>query len=57
MPPPSRLAIATSSVTRMLKEETSYHKEFEQQESRIKRLEEDKDGDQNAEYELRQEVR
>ncbi|KAF2753748.1 putative tubulin-specific chaperone Rbl2 [Pseudovirgaria hyperparasitica] len=39
MPPPSKLAIATSSVNRLVKEELSYHKELEQQESSIKKLE------------------
>lgn len=50
---PSKLAIATSSVTRLVKEEASYHKEVEQQEARIAKLEQN-NGD---EYELKQEVR
>jgi hypothetical protein len=55
MAPPSKLAIATSSLRRLVKEEASYHKELEQQEARIKKLEADM-SDQNAEYQLRQEV-
>ncbi|GAB7341173.1 hypothetical protein MBLNU457_7468t1 [Dothideomycetes sp. NU457] len=50
---PSKLAIATSSVTRLVKEEASYHKEVEQQEARIAKLEQN-NGD---EYELKQEKR
>jgi len=55
MPPPSRLTIATSSVTRLVKEEASYHKELVQQEQRLDRLQTDT-ADENAEYKLRQEV-
>ncbi|KAF2195677.1 tubulin binding cofactor A [Zopfia rhizophila CBS 207.26] len=54
MAPPSKLAVATSSVLRLVKEEASYHKELEQQEVRIKRLE-GSTGDDNAEYQLKQE--
>jgi plastocyanin len=56
MPPPSKVAIATGSVLRLVKEEASYHKETVQQEERIKKLEESA-GDENKEYTLRQEVR
>ncbi len=56
MAPPSKLAIATGVVLRLVKEEASYHKEIEQQEARIKRTEANM-GDENAEYTLRQEVR
>lgn len=55
MPPPSKVAIATGSVLRLVKEEASYHKEIVQQEERIKKLE-DSVGDSNKEYTLRQEV-
>lgn len=55
MPPPSKVAIATGSVLRLVKEEASYHKEIVQQEERIKKLEES-DGDSNKEYTLKQEV-
>lgn len=55
MPPPSKLAVATSSLVRLVKEEASYHKEMEQQQARIKKLEAGSDED-NAEYILRQEV-
>lgn len=55
MAPPSKIAIATGSVLRLVKEEASYHKEITQQEGRIKKLEES-DGDENKEYTLRQEV-
>jgi hypothetical protein len=55
MAPPSKLAIATSAVQRLVKEEASYHKELEQQKSRIQKLESDK-GDEDSEYQLKQEV-
>ncbi|KAM5381044.1 hypothetical protein ACJZ2D_003159 [Fusarium nematophilum] len=59
MPPPSHLAIATSSVNRLLKEEASYHKELEQQEAEVKALQEkiDKgegDDDGNGNFILKQ---
>ncbi|KFA70444.1 hypothetical protein S40285_00616 [Stachybotrys chlorohalonatus IBT 40285] len=61
MPPPSHLAIATSSVRRLLKEEASYRQELVDQQRQIKALEEktkngqagdDEDG--NAEFMLKQ---
>lgn len=55
MAPPSKLAVATSSVLRLVKEEASYHKELEQQEARIKKLESSMEDD-NAEYQLKQEA-
>lgn len=55
MPPPSKLAVATSSLVRLVKEEASYYKEMEQQEARIRKLEAGSD-DENAEYLLKQEV-
>ena len=55
MPPPSKLAVATSSLGRLVKEEASYYKEMEQQETRIKKLEAGSD-EENAEYMLKQEV-
>jgi tubulin-specific chaperone A len=55
MAPPSKLAIATGSVLRLVKEEASYHKEISQQVERIKKLE-DSTGDENKEYTLKQEV-
>lgn len=55
MPAPSKLAIATGSVTRLLKEEASYHKELEQQEERIKKAELDTEGE-NADFQMKQEV-
>ncbi|KAK2593928.1 tubulin folding cofactor A [Conoideocrella luteorostrata] len=59
MPPPSQLAIATSSVSRLLKEEGSYHKELADQEVQVAKLEESiKNGgdneDGNAEFMLKQ---
>ncbi|CAA9957101.1 tubulin-specific chaperone rbl2 [Pyrenophora teres f. maculata] len=54
MAPPSKLKIATGVVTRLVKEEKSYHKEIEQQEARIKKAE-TSEGDENAEYTLKQE--
>ncbi|KAH0536470.1 hypothetical protein FGG08_006651 [Glutinoglossum americanum] len=58
MGPPSPLAIATSSVLRLVKEESSYHKELLQQEARIQKLEQqDKSVEEdNVEYMLNQEV-
>jgi hypothetical protein len=55
MAPPSQLAIATSSLQRLVKEEASYHKELEQQQASISKLESG-GGDENAEYQLKQEV-
>lgn len=55
MAPPSKLAIATGSVNRLVKEEASYHKELVQQEERITKLQAS-EGDENKEYTLRQEV-
>jgi tubulin-specific chaperone A len=55
MAPPSKLAIATGVVQRLVKEEASYHKEIEQQEARIKKAKANPD-EENAEYTLRQEV-
>lgn len=57
MPAPSKLSIATSSVQRLVKEEASYHKEIQQQQERIRKLEQGDSNDENAEYTLRQEVR
>ncbi|KAH4895344.1 tubulin-specific chaperone A [Parastagonospora nodorum] len=54
MAPPSKIAIATGSVLRLVKEEASYHKEIAQQEERITKLEASA-GDENKEYTLRQE--
>ncbi|KAF2818360.1 tubulin binding cofactor A [Ophiobolus disseminans] len=54
MPPPSKVAVATGSVLRLVKDEASYHKEIVQQEQRIKKLDES-EGDENKEYTLRQE--
>lgn len=55
--PPSQLAIATSVVNRLVKEEKSYHKEHEQQQARITKMEQSNSTEENAEYELRQEVK
>lgn len=49
MPPPSHLAIATSSVKRLLKEEASYYKELAQQEAQIKALKEKIESGQGSE--------
>lgn len=61
MPAPSALAIATSSVQRLVKEESYYHKELASQQVRVDKLEADvkeqkADLDENAEYMLKQEV-
>lgn len=62
MPPPSPLAIATSAVQRLVKEEAMYHKELSHQQARVTKLEQDianksPNLDENAEYILKQEVR
>lgn len=56
MPAPSQLAIATSVLNRLVKEEASYRKEYESQQGRISKLETSTSSDENAEYTLRQEV-
>jgi tubulin-specific chaperone A len=56
MAPPSPLAIATSSVQRLVKEEASYHKELKNQEARLEKLVNSTEADENAEYQLKQEV-
>lgn len=61
MPAPSPLSIATSSVQRLVKEETYYHKELASQQVRVDKLEgqikeNSADLDENAEYTLKQEV-
>ncbi|RMZ78095.1 hypothetical protein DV737_g4020, partial [Chaetothyriales sp. CBS 132003] len=56
MAPPSQVAIATSALQRLVKEEASYYKELDQQEARIVKLEKGESEDQeNLEYQLRQE--
>ena len=56
MAPPSQIEIATSSVLRLVKEESSYRKELQGQLSRIEKLERD-GGDENFDFQLKQEVR
>ncbi|OKL61417.1 hypothetical protein UA08_03681 [Talaromyces atroroseus] len=58
MPPASPLAIATSSVQRLVKEEASYHRELEQQTKRLQKLESETpadDNEGNREFLLKQE--
>lgn len=60
MPAPSPLSIATSSITRLLKEESSYRTELTTQQKRLEKSEtEDSAGDVedegNREFRLRQE--
>ncbi|KAF3093067.1 hypothetical protein TWF569_005906 [Orbilia oligospora] len=50
MPPPSPLKIKTSSVTRLIKEEQSYHKELASQKARLQRMEDNNED----EYEIKQ---
>lgn len=62
MAPPSQLSIAASSVSRLLKEEASYHKELAEQEEQVAKLEASiKNGgtsdDGNDEFMLKQQVR
>jgi hypothetical protein len=58
MPAPSQLAIATSSLQRLFKEQASYHKELASQRERLARLEsstvEDEMG--NRDFEIKQQV-
>ncbi|PVH95638.1 tubulin binding cofactor A [Periconia macrospinosa] len=54
MAPSSKLRVQTSALQRLIKEEASYHKELEQQEGRISKLEANPSED-NAEYLLKQE--
>ena len=64
MAPPSSLQIATSSLQRLIKEKASYHKELEQQNARISKLEAQRDSGEaeekgmegNREFVLGQEV-
>ncbi len=67
MGPPSQLSIATSSITRLLKEESSYRTELLAQQKRLEQLqteagadgaEEGEEGEEkgNEEFRLRQEV-
>ena len=59
MPPASPLAIATSSVQRLVKEEASYHRELEQQTKRLQKLESEGPGadeEGNHAFLLKQEV-
>ena len=55
---PSQVQIATSALQRLMKEEKSYYKELEQQQTRISKLEKGEGGDSegNEEYQLKQEV-
>ncbi|KOS16711.1 hypothetical protein ESCO_004845 [Escovopsis weberi] len=59
MPAPSPLAIATGAVTRLCKEEKTYHKELADGEAQLRRLEEElrnggADPDGNAEFMIKQ---
>ncbi|KAG9242878.1 tubulin binding cofactor A [Calycina marina] len=55
MAPPSQLAILTSSVERLIKEEASYHKELAQQEQRLERMIASDSTEENAEFQVKQE--
>ncbi|KAH8695977.1 putative tubulin-specific chaperone Rbl2 [Talaromyces proteolyticus] len=58
MAPAAPLAIATSSVHRLVKEEASYHRELEQQTKRLQKLESESaagDDEGNSEFLLKQE--
>ncbi|KAI4254685.1 MAG: hypothetical protein LQ352_002959 [Teloschistes flavicans] len=60
MPAPSPLAIASSSVQRLLKEESTYRTELESQERRLGKLRDEKTGEDdggNREFLIRQEER
>ena len=55
MAPPSKLAITTSAVQRLVREEASYYKEAQQQEERIKKLESSAE-EENKAYMIGQEA-
>ncbi|KAI4202740.1 MAG: hypothetical protein LQ350_002406 [Teloschistes chrysophthalmus] len=48
MPAPTPLAIATSSVQRLLKEEATYRTELESQEKRLRNLQSEQGGDEDG---------
>jgi hypothetical protein len=58
MPPPSPLAIATSSLTRLSKEESSYRTELASQQKRLQSLQASTapDEDGNRDFQIEQEV-
>jgi tubulin-specific chaperone A len=59
MAPATPLAIATSSVQRLVKEEASYHRELEEQTKRIAKLESEagtEDAEGNREFLIKQEA-
>lgn len=59
MPSPTPLDVATQAVQRLVKEETSYHKELSGQQARVAKTESEiaaGTGDENAKYVLEQEV-
>lgn len=57
MGPRSQLEIFTSSVLRLVNEESSYHHELKEQTEHLQRLESGQGGDdENREYMLKQEV-
>ena len=54
---PSQVQIATGALQRLVKEETSYFKELDQQKARIAKLEKGEGDDpDNQEFQLKQEV-
>ncbi|CAL3973287.1 unnamed protein product [Diplocarpon coronariae] len=55
MAPPTPLAIATSALQRLIKEEVSYENELKGQETRLESILATKDEDENREYKLKQE--
>ena len=58
MPAPSQLAIATSSLQRLFKEQASYHKELASQRERLAKLESSTAEDEmgNRDFEIKQQV-
>ena len=55
MAPRDPLSVAVSALKRLVKEEKTYHDEFERQSARVQDVEKDSN-DENAEYLLKQEV-
>ena len=54
---PSQIEIAIASLQRLVKEESSYHKELDQQKARLTKLEAGTSlEDENLDYQIKQEV-
>ncbi|RKF60627.1 tubulin-specific chaperone Rbl2 [Erysiphe neolycopersici] len=54
MKSPSKLAIYSGSLQRLMKEEASYHEELERQEKRLQKLTNEDSNDENKEWMIKQ---